>query len=200
MTVLSETLLRKYYANSLHPYRVYEKHVGRLLPPDAVLLDAGCGRAVPVLKKYLGQARRLIGIELVNFTDVPDGIDTYNADLSGMPLPDASVDLIMSRSVFEHLTDPEAVYKEFSRVLHPGGAVVFLTANMWDSGTLALWLRGSCPIASMPGSSGKWKDVPRRIPFQPLFEPIPVPMWNVWRILQGSRWSPSSTLANTPTT
>lgn len=136
MTALSETLLRKYYANSLHPYRAYEEHVGRLLTPESVLLDAGCGRTVPVLRKYLGRARRLIGIELVNFSDVPDGIDTYNADLSAMPLPDASVDLIMSRSVFEHLTDPEAVYREFAHILRPGGAVIFLTANMWDYGTL----------------------------------------------------------------
>ncbi|MEF8698926.1 MAG: class I SAM-dependent methyltransferase [Candidatus Accumulibacter sp. UW20] len=136
MTVLAETLLRKYYANSLHPYRAYEECVGRLLTPESVLLDAGCGRTVPVLRKYLGRAGRLIGIELVSFSDVPPGIETYNADLADLPLADASVDLIMSRSVFEHLTDPAAVYKEFARVLRPGGAVVFLTANMWDYGTL----------------------------------------------------------------
>jgi SAM-dependent methyltransferase len=100
------------------------------------LLDAGCGRTVPVLKNYIGRAGRLIGVELVDFTDVPPGIETYNADLAKLPLSDASVDLIMSRSVFEHLTDPESVYREFSRVLRPGGAVVFLTANMWDYGTI----------------------------------------------------------------
>lgn len=136
MTALSEALLRKCYANSPHPYRLYEEQVTQLLTPDTVLLDAGCGRTVPVLRKYLGRVRRLIGIELVSFSDVPPGIETYHADLSNMPLPDASVDIIMSRSVFEHLTDPAAVYKEFSRVLRPGGAVVFLTANMWDYGTL----------------------------------------------------------------
>ncbi|MBL8374626.1 methyltransferase domain-containing protein [Accumulibacter sp.] len=135
-TTLSEKLLCKYYANSLHPYRAYEQRIDSLLNPGATLLDAGCGRAVPVLKKYRGKARRLIGVELVSFTDVPLGIETYNADLSDIPLPDASVDLIMSRSVFEHLADPRSVYKEFSRILRPGGAVVFLTANMWDYGTL----------------------------------------------------------------
>ncbi|MEO8410576.1 MAG: class I SAM-dependent methyltransferase [Propionivibrio sp.] len=137
MTALSEKLLRKYYANNVHPYRIYEQRVDSLLKPNATLLDAGCGRTVPVLKKYLGRAGRLIGIELVDLTDVPQGIETHNADLANLPLPDCSVDLIMSRSVFEHLTDPESVYREFARVLRPGGAVVFLTANMWDYGTFA---------------------------------------------------------------
>jgi len=81
-------------------------------------------------------AHRLIGVELVPFTDVPDGIETFNTDLNRLPLPDASVDLIMSRSVFEHLTDPDSVYQELARVLKPGGRVVFLTANKWDYGTM----------------------------------------------------------------
>jgi SAM-dependent methyltransferase len=51
-------------------------------------------------------------------------------------LADASVDLIISRSVFEHLVDPAAVYAEMARVLRPGGNLLFLTANMWDYGTL----------------------------------------------------------------
>lgn len=136
MTALSEKLLRKYYSKSPHPYRIYDEKVERLVRNEIVILDAGCGRTAPVLKRYLGRASRLIGIDLVEFKDVPNGIETYNADLGKLPLEDASVDLIMSRSVFEHLSDPESVYKEFSRVLRPGGSVVFLTANMWDYGTL----------------------------------------------------------------
>ncbi len=137
MTELSNRLLSRYYAQSVHPYRRFEQQIDRLIQSDAfVLLDAGCGRTMPVLKKYLGRVRRLIGVELVEFTDVPPGIEAFNTDLAHLPLPDASVDLIMSRSVFEHLTDPAPVYLEFARVLRPGGRVVFLTANMWDYGTL----------------------------------------------------------------
>jgi SAM-dependent methyltransferase len=99
-------------------------------------MDAGCGRTVPVLRKYIGRASRLIGVELVEFTDVPDGIETLRADLASIPVPSASIDVIMSRSVFEHLEDPAAVYREFARILKPGGRVIFLTANMWDYATL----------------------------------------------------------------
>jgi SAM-dependent methyltransferase len=133
---LAERLLHRLYRDSPHPYRVFEDEVNRVIRPESVLLDAGCGRTVPVLRKYLGRAARLIGVELVDFTDVPVGIETYRADLSSIPLPDATVDVIMSRSVFEHLDDPAAVYREFSRILRPGGHVVFLTANMWDYATL----------------------------------------------------------------
>lgn len=136
MTALSDRLLARYYANSPHPYKLFERAVEARLSADAVLLDAGAGRTVPVLRKYLGRARRLIGVELVDFTDVPAGIETYNTDLAHLPLPDGVVDIIISRSVFEHLADPQAVYAEFSRVLRPGGVVIFLTANMWDYGTL----------------------------------------------------------------
>lgn len=127
----------RFYDNSRHPYREFERRVHTLIgPATAVLLDAGCGRSAPVLRKFVGRVPRLIGVELVDFTDVPSDIETYKTDLAHLPLPDACVDLIMSRSVFEHLTDPDPVYRELARVLKPGGRIVFLTANLWDYGTL----------------------------------------------------------------
>ena len=136
MTALSKKLLARYYSNREHPYNSFERRVDGFLRPPHVLMDAGCGRSVPVLKKYIGRAARLIGVEVVDFVGVPPGIETHTANLAHLPLSDVSVDLIMSRSVFEHLSDPLSVYKEFSRILRPGGRVVFLTANMWDYGTL----------------------------------------------------------------
>ena len=136
MSERAERLLRRFYPSDAHPYRHFERAVERQLRPDSVLVDAGCGRTAPVLRRYVGRASRLIGIELVESTGVPDGIETYRADLASMPLPDASVDVVMSRSVFEHLDDPAAVYAELARILKPGGCAIFLTANMWDYGTL----------------------------------------------------------------
>ncbi len=137
MSALAKRLLAKYYSDQVHPYRKFENRALDLISQDTrTLLDAGCGRTLPVLRRFIGKVPHLVGVELVEFTDIPDGIEVHNADLAKLPISDASVDLIISRSVFEHLTEPERVYVEFSRVLRPGGKIIFLTANMWDYGTL----------------------------------------------------------------
>ncbi len=65
-----------------------------------------------------------------------EGLELYTRDLASTGLPDASVDVIMARSVMEHVADPEAVYGEFARILRPNGKFVFLTANFWDYASL----------------------------------------------------------------
>jgi SAM-dependent methyltransferase len=136
MSALAQRLWQKFYANDKHPYRVFEEAVSALLHSDAVLLDAGCGRTAPMLQKYRGRARSLIGVDVVEFVDPPSDVTLFSADLACVPVAAASVDLVMSRSVFEHLEDPAVVYQEFSRILKPGGRVVFLTANVWDYATM----------------------------------------------------------------
>ena len=72
---MSDRLLARFYTGVPHPYRLFELEVDGLVARGAkVLMDAGCGRTVPVLRKYLGRVDRLIGVELVDFTDVPPGI------------------------------------------------------------------------------------------------------------------------------
>lgn len=110
----------------------FEKTVSRHLPAGGVLLDAGCGRSAPVLRKFSGQASRLIGVDVVEPTGELSGVEYHCCDLTDIPVQADSVDVVMARSVMEHLDDPLRVYREFSRVLKPGGKLIFLTANLWD--------------------------------------------------------------------
>lgn len=136
MTALAERLRQRFFRDADHPYRIFEREVERLLRPDYTLLDAGCGRTAPVLARYRGKAKRLIGVDLVDFTSEIPGLELLNNDLGHISLPDARVDVVMSRSVMEHIDDPLAVYREISRILKPGGHFIFLTANLWDYASL----------------------------------------------------------------
>jgi SAM-dependent methyltransferase len=136
MTTLSERLAERYFGDDEHPYRLLEREVDRHLRPGDTLLDAGCGRTAPVLVKFRGKARRLIGVDLVDFDAPVEGVTLLNNDLGRMDVEDASVDVIMCRSVMEHVEDPAAVYREMHRVLKPGGRFLFLTGNLWDYAAL----------------------------------------------------------------
>jgi SAM-dependent methyltransferase len=136
MTELAERLQERFFGAAEHPYRTFEREVERLLRPEHTLLDAGCGRRAPVLEKYRTAARRLIGVDLVEFDPSVKGIELFQTDLAKLPIEDGCVDIVMSRSVMEHVEDPLRVYGEMNRVLKPGGHFVFLTANFWDYAAL----------------------------------------------------------------
>jgi ubiquinone/menaquinone biosynthesis C-methylase UbiE len=131
MSELAQRLKDRHFQQD-HPYQIFEREVDARLQPGHTLLDAGCGRAAPILAKYRGRARRLIGVDLVDFDESVEGLELYHCDLGAIPLEDNSVDLMMARSVMEHVTDPARVYREIYRVLKPGGHFIFLTANLWD--------------------------------------------------------------------
>ena len=135
MTALAEKLKSRYFRQE-HPYRTFELEVQRLLRPEHTLLDAGCGRTAPVLSLYRGKCRRLIGVDVVDFAADTAGMELLKHDLGDLPVESESVDIVMSRSVMEHIDNPQKVYREIHRVLKPGGSFVFLTANYWDYASL----------------------------------------------------------------
>jgi 2-polyprenyl-3-methyl-5-hydroxy-6-metoxy-1,4-benzoquinol methylase len=53
------------------------------------------------------------------------------ADLSKVPLPDASFDVILCTEVLEHIPDTAAAFTELRRLCRPGGVVILTTPFMY---------------------------------------------------------------------
>lgn len=105
------------------------------LPHGARLLDAGAGEL-----RYKPDCAHLkyVSQDFCQYAGDGDGKglqmgnwDTSKIDLvcdiCAIPEPDASFDAILCAEVFEHIPDPLAALKEFSRLLKPGGTLI-LTA------------------------------------------------------------------------
>jgi len=128
----SRALWRKYYAGVPTREALLDQAVSRVLRSSHVFLDAGCGETLALLKEYAPHASFAIGIDLVASGDrPPERAAVITGTLDVLPFRDQTFDVVVSRSVFEHLRDPFAVFAELSRVLKPRGKLIFTTPNKY---------------------------------------------------------------------
>jgi ubiquinone/menaquinone biosynthesis C-methylase UbiE len=128
-----DALYTKYYAGRKFHDALYRETIRRHLEPGDRVLDAGCGRYLKFCREFSTGAH-VVGIDLertfeTNNEHVPYAV---RGDLGALPFPSGYFDMVISRSVVEHLQDPPRVFREFVRVLRPGGKVVILTPNKYD--------------------------------------------------------------------
>jgi SAM-dependent methyltransferase len=118
------------------------------------LLDVGCGDGsfLAHLASAVGDdvRGRWVGVDyshdqLARAAALP--FEFLHCDLgSGIPLPDASMDVVHAAEVIEHLVDPDLMVEECARVLRPGGHVVLTTPNLHAWYNRGLFLAGVQPI------------------------------------------------------
>jgi arsenite methyltransferase len=103
--------------------------------PGEVVVDLGSGGGLDVFlaSKMVGPQGRAIGIDMTpamieraranamvgGYTNV----EFYQSTIDNIPLPDASVDCVISNCVLNLAPDKPAVFHEIARVLKPGGRV-----------------------------------------------------------------------------
>jgi ubiquinone/menaquinone biosynthesis C-methylase UbiE len=104
--------------------------------PGEACLDLGSGRGTDALRlaEAVGPSGRVTGLdaaegmlrkarELAERLGVTN-IEFVRAELEHLPVPDASVDLVISNCTVNHAADKQAVWREVARVLRPGGRFV----------------------------------------------------------------------------
>ena len=128
-----QELYSKYYAGRRFHDALYRDLIVRHLQPGSRLLDAGCGRYLRFCREFAATAD-VVGIDLEHTfeTDNHNPPFAVRGDVGSLPFPSEHFDLVISRSVVEHLEDPRRVFREFFRVLRPGGKVVIITPNKYD--------------------------------------------------------------------
>lgn len=100
---------------------------------DQQLLDAGCGRAEMVNAfDRLGLA--VSGCDLEAPPRDVSRVEIKKVDFTRdkFPYEDGQFDVVLSKSVIEHLFDPDHYLREIYRVLKPGGGFILLTPD-WTS-------------------------------------------------------------------
>jgi ubiquinone/menaquinone biosynthesis C-methylase UbiE len=148
-----EDLLQRMVAT--HPERFdapfwafYDTHVGRRLPPRAVMIDLGCGPGL--LLRDLGERHpdaMLHGYDVtpamitygrrLAFKPASVSLTVHDVTVEPLPLADATVNLASMSSVLHVLDEPRPTLAEIRRVLAPGA--IFLL-NDWIRQPLSSYL------------------------------------------------------------
>jgi SAM-dependent methyltransferase len=97
------------------------------------VLDIACGEGYGAAGLTRAGAASVVGVDLspkvCAHARVKYKIDARVGDAQAIPLPDRSVDVVVSFETIEHVSDPVAFLRECARVLVPDGRLIVSTPN-----------------------------------------------------------------------
>lgn len=135
-----------YYADvaASDPGRDYKRQVLTALDlrPGHTVLDVGCGPGtdLPDMAAAVTETGHVIGVDTEaamvdearrRMAGTP-WVRIQTGDAHALPLPHESVDRARADRMVQHVTDPGGVFREFRRVLRPGG-IACVAEPDWDS-------------------------------------------------------------------
>ncbi len=116
-------------------FRRHQVVYQRLAPrcADREVLEAGCGEGYGA-DLIAGVARRVVAVDydeaaVAHVRSRYPGVEVMQANLADLPLPDASMDVVVNFQVIEHLWDQAKFVAECARVLRTSGLLMVSTPN-----------------------------------------------------------------------
>jgi SAM-dependent methyltransferase len=110
------------------------------------------------LARHLADDWRYVGVDPSDdfVRACPVGVECVLADITGVPLNDASVDAIVSLAALHHEPDLPAVFQEMRRLLKPGGRAVI--ADVAAGTPVGAFLNGFVDANNPMGHDGHFLD------------------------------------------
>lgn len=115
----------------------YEAAIAPYVREDSVLLDAGSSRGDPDIPS-VQRAGFSVGCDL-DLAGLRGNLlvtERVISPLDALPFRDGVFDVIVCKFVVEHLKTPIESFKEFARILKPGGVMAVLTPNAYSFFTM----------------------------------------------------------------
>ncbi|MCR4325890.1 MAG: methyltransferase domain-containing protein [Patescibacteria group bacterium] len=123
------------YSEAVRPKTEYPRQLARRLiekfdlRPDMRLLDVGCGRG-DFAGAFLAEGLAVDGVDREAAEGFPPGVTFTSSDVAQtLPYPDGTFDVVFSKSVVEHMVDPELFVRENLRVLKHDGLLICMTPD-----------------------------------------------------------------------
>ncbi|MFC1692642.1 class I SAM-dependent methyltransferase [Candidatus Latescibacterota bacterium] len=143
---------------------IFRKMIYKAVDEDSHVLDVGAGVGEKFAYNLKNHVAEIVGV------DVDPQVETNPllhrgivSDIVEIPIVNSYFDVVFSRYVLEHITEPQNFLNEMNRILKPGGRFIFLTPNKWHYVSIAaslsphwfhkwynLYLRGRKEVDTFP--------------------------------------------------